>query len=81
MRWWGTWKTAGSRYVFRADGTFEMGQVSLEAWAGQRRAGRWTLDGYLLMLEPADGPGWITTVGSAVDGRFLVVGNTLHSRG
>lgn len=77
----GTWKTAGSRYVFHDDGTFEMGQVSLEAWAGQKRTGRWTLDGYLLMLEPTDGPGWITTVGSTVGERFLIVGDVLHSRG
>ncbi|GMU60228.1 MAG: hypothetical protein AMXMBFR34_19910 [Myxococcaceae bacterium] len=76
----GTWKTAGSRYVFHDDGTFEMGQVSLEAWAGASRKGRWTLDGYLLMLEPFDNAGWITTVGSTVGGRFLIVGDTLHSR-
>lgn len=77
----GTWKTAGSQYVFHDDGTFEMGQVSLGAWAGGTHKGRWTLDGYLLMLEPSDGAGWITTVGATVGGRFLIVGYTLHSRG
>jgi hypothetical protein len=77
----GTWKTAGSQYVFHDDGTFEMGQVSLEVRAGATHKGRWTLDGYLLMLEPSDGAWWITTVGSTVGGRFLIIGNTLHSRG
>lgn len=76
----GAWKAAVGGYVFRADGTFEMGQVAVGAMAGATHAGRWTLDGYLLMLEPTDGAGWITTVGSTVGDRFLIVGDTLHSR-
>jgi hypothetical protein len=76
----GAWKSAGSRYVFHDDGTFEMGQVALEVGAGASYRGKWTLDGYLLMLEPSQGPGWISFVGATVGGRFLIVGNVLHSR-
>lgn len=77
----GTWTAGGSRFVFHADGTFESGQVSVELGAGAAHQGRWTLDGYLLMLEPAGAPGWITTVGTTVDERFLILGNALHARG
>lgn len=76
----GAWKAAVGGYVFRADGTFEMGQVSAGAMAGGTHAGRWTLDGYLLMLEPTNGASWITTVGSTIGDRFLIVGDTLYSR-
>jgi hypothetical protein len=76
----GTWNAGNSRYVFRADGTFESGQTSLEVMAGAARRGRWTLEGYLLMLEPDGAPGWITFAGSTGRGRLAVFGDTLYTR-
>lgn len=77
----GTWSGAGGRYVFRADGTYESGHVSasseLTIAAGGR--GTYVLDGYLLSLRPADGPGWITTIGAS-GAACLVIGPTLYCR-
>lgn len=77
----GTWRTAGGRFVFRNDGTFESGRVDVDgaytlAVGGQ---GRFVLDGYLLQLIPNDAPGWITLIGATGD-HFLVIGSSLYDR-
>ncbi|HEY1088764.1 MAG TPA: hypothetical protein VGE37_13765 [Archangium sp.] len=77
----GTWRTAGGKYVFRDDGTFESGQVDVNgaytvAVGGQ---GRWLLEGYLLQVSPNGAPGWITPIGATGD-RFLVIGTRLYDR-
>lgn len=77
----GTWRTAGGKYIFRDDGTFESGQVDVDgaytvAVGGQ---GRWLLDGYLLQVSPNGAPGFITPIGATGD-RFLVIGSRLYDR-
>lgn len=77
----GTWRTAGGKYVFRDDGTFESGMVDLNGayTLAVGGAGRWLLDGYLLQLAPNGAPGWITTIG-ATGNHFLVIGSNLYDR-
>lgn len=77
----GTWKSAGGKYVFRADGTFESGHITsagdlIAAVGGQ---GTWQLDGYLIAIRPNGAPGWISTIG-ATGNRFLVLGNSVYDR-
>lgn len=77
----GNWKSASGKFIFRADGTFEQGNVLFTegyvvAAGGQ---GRWQLDGYLLWVRPPDAPSWITTVGMTGE-NFLIVGSTVYTR-
>ena len=77
----GTWRTAGGKYIFRGDGTFESGQVDVNgaytlAVGGQ---GRFVLDGYLMQVTPQGAPGWITLIGATGD-HFLVIGSSLYDR-
>ena len=73
-----TWARTGGNYTFRADGTFEEGQLVERKWvrAGQ---GTWQLDGYLLTLKPTLAPAWIATAGAS-GSTFLVIGSSLYSR-
>jgi len=76
----GSWKSSSGRYVFRADGTFDSGNVIInsEVTAAQGNRGTWIADGYLLSLRPASGAGWITSVGRT--GGFLVIGQRVYTR-
>ncbi|MDP1825662.1 MAG: hypothetical protein Q8L48_20545 [Archangium sp.] len=77
----GTWRTAGGKYIFRADGTYESGHVGNDgaytlAVGGQ---GRWVLEGYLLQVNPNGAAGWITRIG-AIGDRSLVINASLYDR-
>lgn len=75
----GTWKSPSGKYVFRADGTFESGNVMVnsEVTVAQGSRGTWQADGYLLAIRPSQGAAWITTVGRT--GKFLIVGQTVYT--
>ncbi len=76
----GTWKGAGQKYVFRADGTFESGHITNNSEMTVTQSGRGTyqLDGYLLGFTLADGMQYISVVGST--GGFLVIGSVVYTR-
>lgn len=76
----GTWKGAGQRYVFRADGTFESGHITnnAEMTVTQSGGGTWQLDGYLLGFTLADGLQYISVVGAT--GGFLLIGTVVYTR-
>ena len=76
----GTWKSPSGKYVFRADGTFESGNVIVnsEVTVAAGNRGTWQADGYLLAFRPSAGAAWITTVGRT--GKFLIVGQTVYTR-
>lgn len=77
----GTWTTTGGKYVFKADGTFEMGHVTdtgdfTVASGGQ---GTYELEGHLIAIRPRDAPMWISQIG-AWGRRNLILGTTLYQR-
>ncbi len=77
----GTWKSAGTQYLFRGDGTYESGHVdanSVYSMAVGGR-GRWQLDGYLVAIRPDGAPSWINSIGAAAPG-FMVMGSSLYGR-
>lgn len=77
----GTWLGSGSRYVFRADGTYESGTItSTGEWVLAAHAhGTWVLDGYLIQVRPSDALPWINRVAfSGPD--FMALGSVLHQR-
>lgn len=77
----GTWRTTGTEYKFKADGTYEMGTlVDTGDWsAGSRATGKYVIDGYLLMFIPNDGgPMYIDRAG--MGGLMLVKGSTFFVR-
>jgi len=53
----GTWRSPSGKYTFRADGTYESGNVIInsEVTVAQGTAGRWQADGYLLAFQPSNG--------------------------
>jgi hypothetical protein len=75
----GSWKAAGSQYVFHDDGTFESGQLvnATEFAAGASLKGSWELEGYLISLKPMGAPGWISTIGRS--GPLLVLNTSVYS--
>lgn len=74
----GTWRSAGSGYTFRDDGTVTIGINNAVAVGEQ--TGTWKLDGYLMLVTPANAPSWVQFIGSTGNGRFLIVGNRLYAR-
>lgn len=76
----GTWISGGSKYVFKADGTYEMGQVvDTPDWtAAVGGRGTYELDGHLLAIRPRDGPGWIAFVGAT--GPTLIMGTSVYRK-
>jgi hypothetical protein len=76
----GAWVAGGTRYVFKADGTYEMGQVVIDragTVAGGTQ-GTFELDGYLIAIRPRDGAGWISFVGAT--GPSLILGTTVYRK-
>ncbi|MBX3467866.1 MAG: hypothetical protein KF878_13375 [Planctomycetes bacterium] len=76
----GSWVSAGSRYVFKADGTYEMGYVdsTREGTVTIGAQGTFELDGYLIAIRPREGPGWIAFVGAT--GPTLIMGTSAYSK-
>lgn len=74
----GAWTSAGSGYDFHDDGTVTIG-INNAVTVGEQAA-TWKLDGYLMLVTPANAPSWIQFVGSTGNGRFLVIGNRLYAR-
>lgn len=76
----GTWKGNGSKFIFRADGTYESGQIvsTDEFVANSVLRGTWALEGYLLAVSPRDAAGWIGTLGQGHS--LLLINGTVYSR-
>jgi len=76
----GRWKGEGQSYVFRADGTFQSGNITdnAEFTATQNGRGTWQLDGYLLGFTLADGSLYIDLAG--MTSGFLVIGSVVYTR-
>jgi len=55
----GAWQSAGSRYEFRADGTYKSGYVDANNSMAIGACGRWQLDGHLIALHPDGDSFWI----------------------
>lgn len=79
----GTWQVPGSsEYTFKADGTYQFANSigdGVSYAAGSTSTGKWTLDGYLLALEPNNGPYMVHKVFRFAD-NCIVFENTLHFR-
>jgi hypothetical protein len=76
----GQWKGPGIEYKFKADGTYETGLAQSNGdWAIVGfNTGTYVLDGYLIMLSPKNGPGFVCIVGKT--GTGLIIGNTFYEK-
>jgi len=76
----GKWQGPASTYVFQPDGTYQsaatMGDPDIAV--GSVQSGRYVLDGYLIMLQPKDGPLEINRIGFA--GPMLAKGSIFYYR-
>lgn len=76
----GTWKGAGNRYVFAADGSVAYGHITnnsdVTIAAGSR--GSYQLDGYLIGFKMNNGAEHIDLVGRT--GTFLIIGQVVYTR-
>ncbi len=76
----GNWRGTNSEIRFKADGTYEMGQIlRTDDWvAGSNTTGTYVIEGYLLMMVPKDGP--ILLSRSGIGGLMLVRGSVFYHR-
>ena len=77
----GSWTAAGTRYVFHANGTYEMGQAaSGSGWAsGARVSGPYSVDGHLVVMRPQGGQITIVPMG-LVTPRLLLIDGIFYER-
>lgn len=76
----GNWRGTNSEIRFKADGTYEMGQIlRTNEWvAGSQTTGTYVIEGFLLMMVPKDGPIMISR--SGIGGLMLVRGTVFYHR-
>ena len=76
---WQAISVVRSQYEFLADGTYRSGQiVHTGEWVGgSTTSGTYTIEGWLLMLQPSEGLPQINLIG--FDRSSLMIGNSFHT--
>lgn len=76
----GKWRSRGSQLIFKEDGTYQSGQIlDSGEWAvGSLSSGRYLIDGFILMLEPEDGPIQLDRAG--MGGVMMIKGGRFYTK-
>ncbi|MDI9635094.1 hypothetical protein QPK87_31355 [Kamptonema cortianum] len=76
----GKWTSRGSQFEFLADGTYKSGQVlDTGDWVvGSMTSGRYTIEGFILMLEPNGSPIQLDRAG--LGGPMLIKGARFYTK-